>query len=183
MNFKKIVCSYAVASAFLAFGSSSAFAVAVTNVSPNFNLNTTAIGTGIPQFGPGIGGSTGVFDNYFLFQLSLPASGVSSTVNFNPVGGVTGFTGSLYSVTGTPSGGSATLGTQLASYSSTSATEVTLGWTALTAGYYVVRLQGNAVNAGATISGQVSTVPAPAVLGLVGLGLVGVGFFGSRRRG
>jgi hypothetical protein len=38
------------------------------------------------------------------------------------------------------------------------------------------------VNANGNVS-VTRVVPAPAVLGLVGLGLVGVGFFGSRRRG
>lgn len=47
-------------------------------------------------------------------------------------------------------------------------------------------VQYNAPSQGEFASnGNVTTrrVPAPAVLGLVGLGLVGVGFFGSRRRG
>lgn len=130
--------------------------------------------------------SPGAFDSYQLFQIGGTATGVTSDINFtpssNPVG-VTGFTGALYAASGVDLvNNTANVGSLIANYTST-ANQVSLGWTSLTAGYYVVRLQGTAVTT-AGISGQVTTrnvVPAPAVLGLMGVGLLGM-FASSRRR-
>jgi hypothetical protein len=155
-----------------------ASAVTTTSLSPLSSFTAPDQVSGVPLTIPSIG----LFDNYYLFQIGGTASGVSSTVNFNPTGGITGFTGALYAASNV-SGNSANVGALQGNFSSTSSTELTLGWTSLTAGYYVIRLQGNAVTNGVGVSGQVTTrnVPAPAVLGLMGVGLLGM-FASSRRR-
>jgi hypothetical protein len=70
----------------------------------------------------------------------------------------------------------------VANYTSSSATELSLAWSNVTAGYYVIRLQGTSNNPATGVSGQAALVPVPSVLSLLGVGLLGLGFVGSRRR-
>jgi hypothetical protein len=173
---KKVVLSIAMFAAF----SGAAVAVPTTSLTPNNLTGLTPNRTAsIPGFDTGLGS----FAEYFSFQISAPAS--EFRANGNYIGNaqvLSGLMATLFAAA--DCSGSSCVGSGLGSSTMTSATEWTLDWRNVTAGYYVLKISGSSTQLDALVSGQVATrVPAPAVLGLVGLGLVGVGFFGSRRRG
>lgn len=154
---------------------SAAHAVTVSNLSPFAMVDNSP--SFLDPYAPGIS----TFDQYYAFQVGLPSANFSSTVNYNPSGSVTGFQGALYTASNC-SGGTCDLGSLVANYTSSSATELSLVWANVTAGYYVIRLQGNSNNVATGVSGQAALVPVPSVLSLLGVGLLGLGFVGSRRR-
>ena len=123
----------------------------------------------------------------YSFTVAAPYTAVSASINWNPNELVPGFSGSLYSVT--CSGLSCnTSGAALASFTSTDGLSwrlPTSGYFGLTPGKYAYYFTGttDAVGGDTLFTGQSSArVPAPAVLGLVGLGLIGMGLGRKARR-
>ena len=153
-----------------------AFATTVEALSPSPLTNA-------PTFIPGKAPAAGAFEYYFQFDVAAPYTNISATYNFNPSGSVTGFTGEVVSVsgcTGTPIN-DCTIGSVVGTFSSSSATELTLSGLALAVGSYAYHFTGSS-NGSTGLSGQTSaSVPAPAVLGLLAIGMMGVGV-GTRRR-
>ena len=154
-----------------------AFATAVEALTPSPLTNA-------PTFMPNKAPAAGAFEYYFQFDVAAPYTNVNANYNFNPGGSVTGFTGEVVSVsgcTGTPIN-DCTIGSVVGTFSSTSATELTLSGLNLAVGSYAFHFTGTS-NGATGISGQASaSVPAPAVLGLLAIGMMGVGVTTRRRQ-
>ena len=170
------------AAAGLMMASSGALAVTTDALSPFSTLDaSTTFVSGVPFTAP----LAGEFTNYYSFLIADPANELSSTINFVPAGSISPFTATLYSSTSCTLGGNCTLDSTVANFATTSATEVKLDWTGVTAGYYVIEVSGNnLVGSGVAFSGQVSVreagVPLPGTVALLGLGLSGLA--AARRR-
>jgi hypothetical protein len=155
-----------------------AFATAVEALTPS-PLGLTP--TFLPNKAPG----AAAFDYYFQFDVAAPYTNISANYNFNPAGSVTGFTGTVVSVsgcTGSPIN-DCTIGSVVGNFVSTSATELTLAGLNLAAGSYAYHFTGTSNSGSTGLSGQTSaSVPAPAVLGLLAIGMMGVGATSRRRK-
>ena len=121
--------------------------------------------------------ANGAFTQVYFFNLLSNASSLSANYNWDPAGS-TGVTGALYA---SNMSGDLT-GPSLAAFTVDGTRNLNFSYGAITAGYYAFSFAGTAVGS-PTFSGQVSArVPAPAVLGLVGIGLVGLGLARKARR-
>jgi hypothetical protein len=127
----------------------------------------------LPSYSP----ANGAFTQVYFFNLLSNASSLSANYNWDPAGS-TGVTGALYA----SNSSGALLGSSLGSFTVDGSRNLNFSYGAITAGYYAFSFAGTAA-ASPTFSGQVSArVPAPAVLGLVGIGLVGLGLARKARR-
>jgi len=149
----------------LVIAASTASATAI-NASP-FNLtNTSSVGFGQQTVNP-----SASFAYEYIFNVPSSIGGVYSTINWSPASTVATATLFASDVSGNQ-GVNPTLGT----FSSTPGTNLFLTYSGIMSGYYTVALRGTAGPGTTTqISGQASAIPAPAVLGLVGMGLLALG--------
>lgn len=121
--------------------------------------------------------ANGDFTQVYFFNLLSNASSLSANYNWDPAGS-TGVTGAFYA---SNSAGDLS-GASLAAFTVDGSRNLNFSYGAITAGYYAFSFGGTAVSS-PTFSGQVSArVPAPAVLGLVGIGLFGLGLARKARR-
>jgi hypothetical protein len=121
----------------------------------------------------------------FSFTTANPYTSIASSINWLPQIAIPNFAGVLYSVSGCASN-VCTVGSQLASFSQNGDNNWNLpanGNFETTPGQYAYMFTGTTGNQSYGFSGQTTAdVPAPAVLGLVGLGLIGMGFGRKARR-
>ena len=124
----------------------------------------------------------------YSFTVASPYTSVQASINWVPNVPITGFTGTLYSVTCT-SLNCNTTGTVASFVGSADLLNWKLpnsGYLAVTPGTYAYWFTGTTsadVDGETGFSGQTTArVPAPAVLGLVGLGLIGMGLGRKARR-
>jgi hypothetical protein len=164
MNTSSTLRNAAVAVSLLV-AASAASATAI-NASP-FNLtNTTSVGFGQQMVEPGAG-----FAFEYIFNVPTPIGGMYSNINWSPASTMATATFFQSDAAGNQ-GANPTLGTFIA----TTGTNLFLSYTGIMSGYYTVALKGTAGPGTTTlISGQASAIPAPAVLGLVGIGLLALG--------
>jgi hypothetical protein len=122
----------------------------------------------------------------YSFTVASPYTSLQASINWTPNDPVAGFTGTLYSVSCTGLNCNTT-GT-LANFASADSLNWKLpnsGYLSVTPGTYAYWFTGTTSDNGGTtgFSGQTTArVPAPAVLGLVGLGLIGMGLGRKARR-
>lgn len=126
------------------------------------------------------------FEYYYQFEVVAPYVDVNATINFNPAGAVTGFTGTVLAASSCAAGSCTVDPTlALATFSSSSSTELTLLSAVLTPGTYVYHFTGTSTSISTAVSGQTSadvvSVPAPGVLGLLAIGMLGLGATVRRR--
>jgi hypothetical protein len=190
---KSTFAKTAAALAVLALCSGAAQAVALTGIQADKGVVGPAGITDMEYKGVPINTA---FEFGWLFQIAAPRTAFSYSLNWNPNAPHEFFpsiTGTVYNVNGTCTGIIGCDGTAIGSFvksgnnlnfpSNTFADFANLG-----AGNYAVYFTGTTPNVPVgnvyNFSGQGSSadVPAPAVLGLVGLGLIGMGFGRKARR-
>jgi hypothetical protein len=159
----------------LALVSGASMAVPVINTTPTTLTPTQSVALTFPvsqSVDPGA-----AFDFKYLFNVSPQVGGIFANVNWTPPG--TTATATIYSANST--------GSQIAGFSGTfsptSGSNLAFSFSGILSGYYVVEVQGQAQAGGVNtlISGQVSPIPLPGTLALLGLGLVAVGLGRARR--
>lgn len=118
-----------------------------------------------------------VFDFKYLFNVSPQVGGIFANINWTPYGSTMSAT--IYSADSTGSQIAGFAGT----FSPTAGSNLAFSFSGILSGYYVVEVQGQAQLGGANtlISGQVSPIPLPGTLALLGLGMVAVGLGRARR--
>ena len=189
-----LISKFAIAASMAAAFAAPASAVTISSVTvdgsnamfPSFNATfPTAGGTfgfAVTDASPGPN-----FERYFGFSLTSPASAITSSVNM--IGAfLSTFSASLYQVSNctTASPWTCDLGTKVADFQTINAAvpqQVALGLTFLdpAPATYVIKVLATATG-NATVSGNIdSQVPAPSVLGLLGIGLVGIAGLKRRR--
>jgi hypothetical protein len=156
--------------------SAASAAVIYTNVGP---ISAPAVSNsfGTNQQLPGT-----ITDQSFFFQLTSAATSISANYNFQPVGGMV--SGGLYNATSTGATNGAAIAT-LAATGDSSNYSLNATFSFVVGNYYALAITQTAApgNTNTTFSGQIVTkVPAPAVLGLVGIGLLGLGLARKVRR-
>ena len=160
-----------------------AAAVTVTALSPFSHDGVTNTGTGISLQNVG----TTPFTHYFSFEVASPASTLSVALTSSG-SAINPWTGAIYAAQGTclSTDVSCTLGTKVG--------DMTLTGNSLNFGAnaaaqflpnvpatYILEVIGTGTGNNSKYSGNISVdVPAPAVLGLLGIGLMGMGL--ARRR-
>ena len=164
------LCKSAVA-ACLAVAVSASMAAVIVSAVPTTVTPTTSVS--LPSQNLPV--NSGPFDYQFVFQSQV--GGVFANINASPavISNAT-----IYQVAGL--GGGAAIGATTM-MSNTGGGNWAYTYSTVVGSYYAVNVVGTApTNANALISGQVSPIPAPAVLGLVGIGLFGLGLARKARR-
>ena len=160
----------------LALVASAAMAVPVINTTPTTLTPTQSVALTFPvslSVDPGA-----AFDFRFLFNVSPQVDGIFANVNWTPAG--TTASATIYSADST--------GSQIAgftgAFSPTAGSNLAFSFSGILSGYYVVAVQGQAQAGGVNtlISGQVSPIPLPGTLALLGLGMVVAVGMGRARR-
>jgi hypothetical protein len=159
----------------LALVSAASMAVPVINTTPTTLTPTQSVALTYPvsqSVAPGA-----AFDFKFLFNVSPQVGGIFANVNWTPPG--TTASATIYSADSTGSQIAGFTGT----FSPTAGSNLAFSFSGILSGYYVVEVQGLAQAGGVNtlLSGQVSPIPLPGTLALLGLGLVAVGLRRSRR--
>jgi hypothetical protein len=159
----------------LALASGASMAVPVINTTPTTLTPTQSVALTYPvsqSVDPGA-----AFDFKYLFNVSPQVGGIFANVNWTPPG--TTASATIYS--------SNSAGDQIpgfsGTFSPTPGANLSFSFSGILSGYYVVEVRGTAQAGGVNtlISGQVSPIPLPGTLALLGLGLVAVGLGRSRR--
>jgi hypothetical protein len=125
-----------------------------------------------------------VFDDYWIFNLS-PAGIANMSVNFVPIGAITGLVGGIYNASGWTCGATCAGGSIGSMIVSSGPPTIAFPGVAanLAAGQYAVRVQGTNTSSQTSYTGQVSfsKIPEPGTLALLGLGLAGLAFVRRRQ--
>jgi hypothetical protein len=117
------------------------------------------------------------FDFAFLFNVSPQVGGIFANVNWTPPG--TTATATIYSADSS--------GTLIPGFSGmftpTAGSNLSFSFSGILSGYYVIEVKGTAQAGGTNtlISGQVSPIPVPGTLAILGIGLLAVGLARARR--
>jgi hypothetical protein len=166
----KFLSKNAVAVCF-AVAASASMAGPIVSAVPTTVTPTTSVSLPSQNVAPG----SGAYDIQYVFQSNVGS--VFANVNGAPA---TITSATLYQVSGI--GGGAPIGATT-NLSSTSGGNFALTYSTVVGGYYALNVFGTApTQSNSLISGQISPVPAPAVLGLVGIGLLGLGLARKARR-
>ena len=165
-----ILCKSAVA-ACLAVAASASMAAVIVSAVPTTVTPTTSVS--LPS--QNIPAASGPFDIQFVFQSQVGS--VFANVNASPAV-ITNAT--IYQVASLAGGAAVGATTMM---SNTGGGNWAYTYSTVVGSYYAVEVFGTApTKSNALISGQISPVPAPAVLGLVGIGLLGLGLARKARR-
>ena len=165
-----LLCKSAVAVCF-AVAASASMAGPIVSAVPTTVTPTTSVS--LPS--QSVAAGSGAYDIQYVFQSNVGS--VFANVNAAPA---TITSATLYQVSGI--GGGAPIGATT-NLSSTGGGNFALTYSTVVGGYYALNVFGTApTQSNSLISGQVSPVPAPAVLGLVGIGLLGLGLARKARR-
>ena len=153
----------------LALVSATSMAVPVINTTPTTLTPTQSVALTFPvsqSVDPGA-----AFDFKYLFNVSPQVGGIFANVNWTPPG--TTASATIYS---TDAAGSQIPGFS-GTFSPTSGANLSFSFSGILSGYYVVQVKGQAQAGGTNtlISGQVSPIPLPGTLALLGFGLIAVG--------
>lgn len=175
--------TFAKTAAALAVIAMCAGAAQATTITVNADLGTLSQGINFFPNTP-IAANT-PFNFGFSFTTADPYTSISASMNWLPQTAIPNFAGVLYSVSGCASN-VCTVVSALANFSQNGANNWNLpasGNFPTTPGQYAYMFTGTTGAGNYGFSGQTSAdVPAPAVLGLVGLGLIGMGLGRKARR-
>lgn len=143
------------------------------------------------QFGNSFTTTNAGFTDTWVFKFS-PIGSATTNANFLPVGWIAGFQVDLWNAVASPATVCPTLGAVCTTFALGShivtgvpgTASSNIGFTGLSAGWYAITVAGSVGTAPASYTGQlqVSPVPEPASLALVGAALVGLAFSTRKRK-
>jgi hypothetical protein len=155
----------------LSVAASASMAAVIVSAVPTTVTPTTSVS--LPS--QNLPANSGAFDTQFVFQSQVGS--VFANVNASPAVISNATIYQVASLAGGPAIGATTM------MSNTGGGNWAYTYSTVVGSYYAVEVFGTApVGSNALVSGQISPVPAPAVLGLVGIGLFGLGLARKARR-